>query len=359
MLVPPANFGIAEAGIYRCSKVETLNLSFLETLNLRTVLFIGGQEPSKFFREFFNKSSIEWCLIRIADFSSAGEPISKNINKHGNLESASDIESGEYVIKAHKSGTRSEAGDIKEVYHLTDSDDLMLIKSTCLRKTFQLLLNIEKHNVLLVDRTSIIVGILRKIQKWNIASIINEYRLFSGKNRSYFAETFLEVLEVMVEQEKDDMLLKGGMEKMSLATNTLPSSAEIKRKMSNIVIVSEEDLSRPPQIPSRVIKMLEEAEARSHKRTTSRPDSSHSHEIDRSLPSLGIFGHRYRLAFDKNERGEYKYYESQKTNGTEDALTLKIPKESLLPVWLKFQRDLWERENVPEEHNFYKEQIFI
>lgn len=359
MLVPPANFGIAEAGIYRCSKVETLNLSFLETLNLKTVLFIGGQEPSKFFREFFNKSSIEWCLIRIADFSSAGEPVSKNINKHGNLETTGDIEGEGHVKMVHKSSKHSEVGLMKEAYHLTDSDDLMLIKSTCLRKTFQLLLNTEKHNILLVDRTSIIVGILRKIQKWNIASIINEYRLFSGKNRSYFAETFLEVLEVMVEQEKDDMLIKGRMEEMSLGTK--PSSAEIKRKMSNTVIVSEEDLSRSPQIPSRILKMLEEAEAeaRSHKRTLSRPDSLQSHEIDRSSPSLGIFGHRYRLAFDKNERGEYKYYESQKTNGTEDALTLKIPKESLLPAWLKFQRDLWERENVPEEHNFYKEQIFI
>ena len=71
MLVPPAGFGIAEEGIYRCSKVETLNLSFLETLNLKTILFIGGQEPSKFFKDFFNRSSIDWSVLRTEDLSSA------------------------------------------------------------------------------------------------------------------------------------------------------------------------------------------------------------------------------------------------------------------------------------------------
>ncbi|KAG0669961.1 Protein required for replication of Brome mosaic virus [Maudiozyma exigua] len=88
MLVPPANFGIAEEGIYRCSKVETLNLSFLETLDLKTVVYIGGQEPSKFFREFFNRSSIQWISIRTADYANVGT----QVNSLKNSEITSDQE---------------------------------------------------------------------------------------------------------------------------------------------------------------------------------------------------------------------------------------------------------------------------
>ena len=85
MLVPPANFGIAEEGIYRCSKVETLNLSFLETLNLKTAIFIGGQEPSKFFKDFFTRSSIKWIVLRMSDFSAAAVPVKSSSVSNANL----------------------------------------------------------------------------------------------------------------------------------------------------------------------------------------------------------------------------------------------------------------------------------
>lgn len=355
MLVPPANFGIAEEGIYRCSKVETLNLSFLETLNLKTVLFIGGQEPSKFFKEFFSTTSIEWSLIRIADFSSAGEPVTNNISKSDRQDGIADGNDRDPTNACNSLDCRP-TSTFGETYHLTDGDDLMLIKSSCLKKTFYMLLNTEKYNILLVDRTSIIIGILRKIQKWGISSVINEYRLFSGKNRSYFAETFLEVIDIVVEQERDDNMLRERMEELNLDQDPLLSPTEMNRKASNTIVVNEEDLSRSPQIPSRLLKILNEAE--SHKRTSSETESFDSPKMSKSSSSLGIFGNRYRLAFNRGERGDYKYYRSQSSNDVEDALTLKIPRESLLPQWLKFQRDLWERENVPQVHNFYKEDIF-
>ncbi|QLQ81263.1 hypothetical protein HG537_0F00240 [Torulaspora globosa] len=348
MLVPPANFGIAEEGIYRCSKVETLNLSFLETLNLKTVLFVGGQEPSKFFREFFANLSIEWSLIRIADFSVAGEPATNNANK-GSTSNRDDVMS-DGLPKTENHGTESTFGG---TYHLTDQDDLMLIKSSCIKKTLYQLLNTEKHNLLLVDRTSIIIGILRKIQKWSLSSVINEYRLFSGKNRSYFAETFLEVLNINVEQEKEDQSLVEPMSDLHLTPDPLLESTTMDRLASNTEIVSEADLSSSPTVPTRLLRMIEEAE--NHRRTQSRTDEFESPHMTKSSSSLGIFGSRYRLAFNRND---FKYYRSQNCNDTQDVLTVKIPRESALPHWLKFQRDLWEKENAPQQHNFYTEHIF-
>ena len=77
----------------------------------------------------------------------------------------------------------------------------MLIKSDCIKKVFYKLLNKDNYNLLLVDRTGLIIGMLRKIQKWNLSSIINEYRLYTGKNRSYFSETFLELISIKLTQE--------------------------------------------------------------------------------------------------------------------------------------------------------------
>lgn len=357
MLVPPANFGIAEEGIYRCSKLETLNLSFIETLNVKTVLFVGGQEPSKFFKEFFNTTSIEWCLVKTTDFSSAGRPVD-NANKSStdSKENTINTDSDDFMGELRPSGMSSKKLHVHQNYHLTDEDELMLIKSTCLKKTFKLLLNTEKYNILLVDRTSIIIGILRKIQKWNISSIINEYRLFSGKNRSYFAETFLEILEVVIEQEKDDnFAIMDHMNRMDASIDAVPSSlnVDMRRKLSNAVIVTEDDLCRSPEVPSRILRIIEEVETRKYKDVP-----TDKLELKKSTSSLGIFGNRYRLAFNKRENGNYKYYKSDSEDPS-DAVKLKIPCESFLPKWLLFQRDLWERENVPEEHNFYKEHIFI
>ena len=77
-------------------------------------------------------------------------------------------------------------------------------------------------------------------------------------------------------------------------------------------------------------------------------------DLKKTSSDLGIFGHRYRLAFNKKENGDYGYY---KARGKDD-VKIRIPSDPELPDWFKFQRDLWEKENVPEEHHFYREHIF-
>lgn len=298
--------------------------------------------------------SIEWNLIRIADFSSLGELVTSSASKSGPKDGASGGGQGYSTQDNYNDDGSGGGSSFGATYHLTDGDELMLIKSSCLKKSFNLLLNTEKYNILLVDRTSIIIGILRKVQKWSISSVINEYRLFAGKNRSYYAETFLEVIEIIVEQEKDDKLLMKRMEELDLGPDPLLLSAEMNRRASSTVVVNEEDLSRSPPVPQRLLNMVSEAKNQSKEEL----ESFDSSKLSKSSSRLGIFGNRYRLAFNKTTSGNYNYYQSQCGNSAEDALTIKIPRESLLPHWWKFQRDLWEKENAPVEHNFYKEDIF-
>ncbi|EDO18738.1 hypothetical protein Kpol_1028p10 [Vanderwaltozyma polyspora DSM 70294] len=345
MLVPPANFGIAEEGVYRCSKVDTLNLSFLETLNLKTVIFIGGQDPSKFFKEFFKSSNIKWHIIRNSDFSGNVETITPKSKS-----SSSNNASGRTDLEGKKDSV--ETSRKRETYYLKDSDELMLVKSNCLKKAFNMILNTNNYNVLLVDRTAIVVGILRKLQKWNIASVINEYRLFAGKNVNYFAETFLELIELSIEQEIDDDMITQRIRELQLAKNpSILPEALVRCKSESMEMVNEDDLLEAPKVPERILKLIGEAEAQNN--TIISQDEIDTKNQDRNH---GIFGNQYRLVFNKKERGEYEFYENIKPNIHKDSLVvIKIPIEPKLPEWFKFQRDLWEEKNVKQDNIFYAE----
>lgn len=406
MLVPPANFGIAEEGIYRCSKVETLNLSFLETLDLKTVIYIGGQEPSKFFREFFNRSSIEWLSIRIADYANVVSQVNTlqnsevsptidqiteeevahrldpNSNENQNIirtvedgSTTGGTSSGNEISTPETEGgsadeQKMETSDnhrrVKQLkYTLNDNDELMLIKSYCLKKTFKLLLNKNNNNILLVDKSALIIGILRKIQKWNISSIINEYRLYAGKNRSYFAETFLELIDLRIEQEKTEKFSQSDKELLSIPTQEADTDSGRKLSNSNLTYVTEFDLCKPPQVPRRLLSIVEETQRRENHTSeeefeNSDADSLYSQSYKRSTSDMGIFGHRYRLTFDKKESGDFDFYKtSNAESDNTDCIRIQVPMEGMLPEWFKFQRDTWEQDNAPEVHHFYKEEIYI
>ncbi|CCD26598.1 Oca4p NDAI_0I00290 [Naumovozyma dairenensis CBS 421] len=482
MLVPPANFGIAEDGIYRCSKIETINLSFLETLNLKKIIFIGGQEPSKFFKEFFNRSSINWNIIKISEFHTTTTATTTTTtkptdNNNNNNQSSSQIppppsssssittsastststsssssngnsindnnvnnnnDTSTIISNTKKNTIRNSKIDyINKPYHLNDNDDLMLIKSKCLKKTFQLLLNSNNFNILLVDKTALIISILRKIQKWHISSIINEYRLFSGKNRSYFAETFLEFINIIIKQDYDTIesdsnnpdnnvetdhthhsisitvpkldLTTSPQHNQLLTTNNNLSSKQMQRNLSSLSEINEDDLCNDIVIPSRLLNIVNDAELEAinereiiqqqeQDENNQSSSSSSVPSFQRSpsiLKSLSISAasnstsientntsssssitknnntnnHTYTLSFKKKEYNDFVYYKpshnnnninsSTNDNNDNNSIILKIPKESSLPNWFKFQRDLWEKENAPDKYNFYKEHIFI
>ncbi|KAL6950178.1 hypothetical protein ACO0QE_000854 [Hanseniaspora vineae] len=206
MLVPPVSFGLVEEGIYRCSKVETLNLSFLETLNLRIIIFLSGEEPSRYFKDFFKRSSIEWIAINPNSYTtltSSGIRNSNNqleIEKNGTSPEKQANQNSDDTDAIHNSKTltSSIANDYSSG---AESNGLLLLNAIVLQKIFSVLLDQSNFNCLLVDKSAIVVGVLRKILKWNISSIVNEYRLFAGKNRNYFSESFLELVKVNVQQK--------------------------------------------------------------------------------------------------------------------------------------------------------------
>lgn len=307
MLVPPDNFGLVETGVYRCSKLEPDHFPFIETLNLKTILLLDAENSPRPLKIFISENNIN--LINLGglkvtnhNHTGANDNTSSNMDQNGK---SNDKSSNSWEVPSpllsqspkDSSGSRYHSNNIVEInmqlINLNNTtkknDQWMLIERNLIRKAFEYLLNRSKYNILIVDGTSTLVSILRRIQKWNFNSIVNEFRIYSGNSAksNYFAENFLELIEIeLVAFEVDEVqqllkLQKEEQQKLQvqqqpqLQTSLYKENVfpEISRTMSwhkNSIDdeslwdkeMDEEDfdedlLSASPQIPENLLKLVE------------------------------------------------------------------------------------------------------
>ena len=273
MLVPPENCGLVEPGIYRCSKLDQDNFPFLETLNLKSIVIVDAEKPPGPLKRFIEANNVELFNLGALKISN---------HHHTGVNSSS----GKLEEEGSSNGSTSSSGnaDVNDLEPINvnttkDKNDLwMLIEKNLILRAFELLLNKTKHNLLLVDSSLTLVGILRKIQKWNFNSIVNEYRTFAGTStkNNYFAETFLE----LVEPELIAYEIHRFNSESKQPEKTLYKSPEFRRESRNASRTSVDDeasfddrnsdtqsidddemddelLSASPQIPTNLLKLVE------------------------------------------------------------------------------------------------------
>mmetsp|Transcript_37107 Transcript_37107/g.47966 ORF Transcript_37107/g.47966 Transcript_37107/m.47966 type:complete len:194 (+) Transcript_37107:93-674(+) len=160
MLFPPINFGAVEEGLYRGAIPTEINVPFLETLNLRTVVLLehiaGTEEIDPMWNSYLEENQIE--LVRI------GEEVNGSQMPPGTKSSQPISE--ELVLRA-----------MREVVH-SSKYPLMIVDS------------LGKH------RTGVLIACLRKLQKWNLSSVFSEYRRFASGKRKIQNEQFIELFDV-------------------------------------------------------------------------------------------------------------------------------------------------------------------
>lgn len=250
MLVPPNDFGLVESGIYRCTKLESDNFPFLETLRLKLVILLDAEKPPRNLTTFMEQNSVEL-------YNLGGLKIS-NHHHHTGTESRSQEDRDET-----KSTVSFDSDKLEPLTLNTKNNQWMLIEKNLIAKAFELLLNKHKHNLLLIDSTSTLVGILRKIQKWNFNSILNEYRIYCGNSsNNYYAENFLELIQIeLVSYEMDQAINKTNK---SLNDFTI-STEDTDRWVDDTDVQSIDDddmdddiLSASPKIPANLLKLVEQ-----------------------------------------------------------------------------------------------------
>ena len=74
MLYPPYNFGVVDDGIFRSGFSTSINISFLQTLNLNTIIYLGENLDDKV-NEFIKDNNIKLVVLPSSSGSISEETV--------------------------------------------------------------------------------------------------------------------------------------------------------------------------------------------------------------------------------------------------------------------------------------------
>lgn len=254
MLIPPDNFGLVEAGVYRCSKLVADHFPFLETLNLKLLVLLDAAKPPKTLKTFLFDNNVE--LHNLGGLKIA----------HRSKDSGSD-----------KLDTPATTPEVPLELPKLKNDLWMILEKNSIVAALELVLDAANHNVLVVDASLTFVGILRKIQKWNFNSIVTEYRTYTGNSSksNYNVEVFLELVELELVPYEVDQCLRKREEELKADRPDLVKLHSMLRHRGSIdegMATGDDDdqaedyeddmdediLLASPQIPANLLKLAEQ-----------------------------------------------------------------------------------------------------
>ena len=125
-----------------------MNFSFLQTLRLKTAVYLSLDPPAQILSEFLKEQGIELRQMVGGENTNVGQRISEKL-----------------VLDA--------------LHVLLDPDAYPLV----------VMCNLGRH------RTGTVIGCLRRLQKWSLSSIFDEFRRFTASNSSSMHEQFIELFD--------------------------------------------------------------------------------------------------------------------------------------------------------------------
>jgi tyrosine-protein phosphatase OCA1 len=156
-LIPPTNFGYVEDQLVRCGQPVELNFPFMETLKLKKIIYLAPDAPSQAFLNFVKDQDIEFLHLGAMVSKNLWEPITEELILFG-LEQILD------------------------------------------RRNYPLavMCKLGRH------RTGTLIGCLRKLQRWNLTSILEEYRRYAGSKVRVENEQFIELFDTDLVRMPED-----------------------------------------------------------------------------------------------------------------------------------------------------------
>eukprot|EP01104_Vermistella_antarctica_P004420 TRINITY_DN14876_c0_g1_i1.p1 TRINITY_DN14876_c0_g1~~TRINITY_DN14876_c0_g1_i1.p1 ORF type:complete len:218 (+),score=34.91 TRINITY_DN14876_c0_g1_i1:238-891(+) len=146
---PPATFGIVEADIYRTNVMHPINFSYVEGLHIKTVLNLSHEAPTRSSVSFFREHNINHLHLGLKTWrpDTTWKPVTEELVKDA----------------------------------------------------LEIVLNVNSHPVMImctsgVHQSGVVVGCLRKLQNWNLTSILQEYRSYGHYTHS-LNEQFIELFD--------------------------------------------------------------------------------------------------------------------------------------------------------------------
>mmetsp|Transcript_8521 Transcript_8521/g.14138 ORF Transcript_8521/g.14138 Transcript_8521/m.14138 type:complete len:215 (+) Transcript_8521:56-700(+) len=174
-LFPPLNFNQVEEGIYRSGIPFELNFEFLKTLKLRTVVILSSNYVDDSLSHFFEENHVHVIY---------GENMT-GIAEKGYLMG----KGGVHHIGGHHHGRR---------YNMRG---VLPFAEETVTETLKVLSDKANYPVLVICKTGknltgVVVACLRKLQRWTLISIYEEFRRYAGGSRlQQQHEQFIELFD--------------------------------------------------------------------------------------------------------------------------------------------------------------------
>ncbi|KZV16130.1 putative tyrosine-protein phosphatase [Dorcoceras hygrometricum] len=148
LFLPPLNFSMVDHGVFRSGFPDTPNFPFLETLGIRSIIYLCPEPYPEANMQFLHANK-----IRLFQFGIEGS---------------------------------------KEPY--------VNIPDDTIRSALEVLLDVRNRPLLIhckrgKHRTGCLVGCLRKLQNWCLASIFEEYQRFAAEKARVSDQRFIEVFD--------------------------------------------------------------------------------------------------------------------------------------------------------------------
>ncbi|OIW02759.1 hypothetical protein TanjilG_29535 [Lupinus angustifolius] len=148
-LIPPLNFAMVDNGIFRSGFPEPVNFSFLQTLRLRSIIYLCPEPYPETNLEFLKSNGIKLY---------------------------------HFGIEGHK-------------------EPFVNIPEDTIREALKVLLDVRNHPVIIhckrgKHRTGCLVGCYRKMQKWCLSSVFDEYQRFAAAKARVSDQRFVELFDI-------------------------------------------------------------------------------------------------------------------------------------------------------------------
>ncbi|KAI5340236.1 PREDICTED: probable tyrosine-phosphatase [Prunus dulcis] len=149
LFIPPLNFSMVDNGIFRSGFPESANFSFLQTLGLRSIICLCPEPYPEANVEFLKSNGIKLF---------------------------------QFGIEGYK-------------------EPFVNIPEDTIREALKVVLDVRNHPVLIhckrgKHRTGCLVGCLRKLQRWCLTSVFDEYQRFAAAKARVADQRFMEMFDV-------------------------------------------------------------------------------------------------------------------------------------------------------------------
>ncbi|KAL2641920.1 hypothetical protein R1flu_009507 [Riccia fluitans] len=149
MSVPDA-YGVVEPGVYRAKAADAPNLPFLLHLRLRTLLYLSPDPLLPAFITFLDKCATRFIHLGLKVWKpfASWKPVSEEL----------------------------------------------------IKDALEIILDVNNHPIMVmcssgIHQTGTVVGCLRRLQSWNLTSLLEEYRRYAGSKARYANEQFMELFD--------------------------------------------------------------------------------------------------------------------------------------------------------------------